>query len=229
MIDKMTELKNKVSEMLLPTKLFNDDLKTHLGLVRRTVEKDKIDQFTPRLIVTSLEDKGQKSMRVIGLAGFPDSNEEKCKVMSMLGLACAANDLKVIMAVFESEAWLAEEKRDPKTIQAKEFVRPSERPDRQEVIIVAARSIDGRDAFATIPITGRNEDKSLILGKEKIQEFEEKGNATIKDSLLESFFIAMAAGTLAKVQAEFLVSQGKEVPQEVQDMVLMLDSCPVKL
>jgi hypothetical protein len=227
MINRVTELKNEISETLLPTNLFNEELKHHVSLVHKTVKEGKIEEFAQRLIVTSLEDAGKKSMRIIGLAGFPESNEEKCKVMSMLGLACAANDLRVVMAVFESEAWSAEETRDPATIPTKEFVPPSKRPDRREVIVVAARSIDGRDAIAIIPITGRNEDKSLILGKEKIQESAD--GSGVKDSLLETFFIALAAGTMAKIQAEFLISQGQEVPKAVQDMILMLDACPIKL
>jgi hypothetical protein len=149
--------------------------------------------------------------------------------MAQLGIACAANDMRVISVVFESEAWAAVEKRDPgdKSLDPKDYTPPSERPDRQEIIMVASRSLDGREAFAGIPITGRHEDESLILGEENVHEFTEDG--FVKDSLLSEFFQAHAMASLARLEAERLLAEGKEVPEPLQEMVLLMDSCPIKI
>ena len=231
MIDKMAEAMNKAAEKLLPTAQFNEDFREHVKLAKSSVVDGKVKSFMPRLVLSFINEENPKErgLAIIGLGEFPDTNEEKRKVMSMLGLACAANDLKVVMTVFETEAWTAQETRDPATIPDKEWVRPSERPDRKEIILVAARSIDGRDAFASIPITGREADESLILGKETVQEFAEKRDGSIKDSLLSEFFQFMAAGSLAKLQVDSMLAEGKEVPKELQNLILAMDNCPIKL
>jgi len=95
--------------------------------------------------------------------------------------------------------------------------------------MVAARSLDGREAFASIPITGRDADESLILGEETVHEFVDKREEVVKDSLLSMFFEVLVSSTFAKLQADVMLAEGKEVPEALQQLVLMMDKCPIKL
>lgn len=213
MIDKLTEMKNQLAEVLVSTKSFNEDFRAHVKAVHRSVEEGResgrpIKSFLPRLIVSSLDadNPGQRKTFCIILPELPQKNVEKQELMAQLGIACAENGLKIVMAVFESEAWAVEEQRNPDTSEYV-YVPPSERHDRKEIIFVAARSIDGRDAFARIPITGRYEDdESLILGQEVVQEFAEKREGVIQDSLLGAFFNGLIMAAAARVEAELLLA-----------------------
>jgi hypothetical protein len=211
---------------MLPTKEFNEEFKRHVKICKRAIEDGQVKELVPRVILVCAGNApSERTVAIVGLDGMPDTNEEKRAAFGKLGLAAAANDLKVLMAIFQSEAW---------TVHCKEgewekMPRPSEHPERIEVVVNVARSLDDRNAMATIPITGRDADGALILGEPDLQIEEDEGEErSVKDSLLSSFFLTFMTGTAVKYAIEQAKESGKDVPDEAKQLLAIMDSCPIK-
>jgi len=230
MNDPLNEMKNKLAEWMLPTEEFNKEFETHVGLVTKSVEEGDIKEYAPRVILVCGGDEGPQERKVVLVVlgdGMPRTNAEKQAVFAKLGLAAAANDLKVLMAIFQSEAWTLKLDKD-EVKDVKNLPTPSEHPERVEVIVNVARSIDDREALATIPITGRKEDGTLILGEPDVQGFDEDDKKQVQDSLLSAFFMSFMTATLTKWAAKRAEEKDEELSPEVKLMLELLDSCPIK-
>lgn len=226
MIDPMNDLRNKLGELMLPTKEFNEEFQRHVKLCKLCVETGKIKSLAPRVVLVCAEEGKERVTVLIGLGGMPDTNDEKRALFGKLGLVAASNDLKVVMAIFQSEAWTV---RCDKEGDWEKMPRPSDHPDRVEVIVNVARSLDERNAMATIPITGRDADGALVLGEPDVQIEEGDGEKEVKDSLLSSFFLTFLTGMAVKLAAEEARKSGESIPAEAEAMLELMRNCPFKL
>lgn len=215
----------EIAEELMPTSALNSELKFHVGLVRSTVEAGKLGKFCPRLVLTAVKDD-ETGMVLMKIPDLPESNSDKKEVMRHLGLAAAGNDVQVLNAILEVEAWsrqVHEGDPDAKKIMSGDK-RVSETPDKREIILLTSMTMDGRNAFAMIPIKGRNADGSLVLGKEDVHESDSK--TTCQDSLLAAFWDGFAVAEGAKLAAKLIKARGGEVPPEIVKILEMLKSAP---
>jgi hypothetical protein len=224
-LDELHDKMKEIAELLFPTSMVDTDLKTHIKAVRKSVEGDRLTSFLPRVVLTC-KYGNEMGMCIMPIPQLPDENSQKQHLMKMLGVAASANDLYVMNAIFEVEAWARTSKGDDpetKKLMSGEK-RVSDMPDKQEVIMLTSMTMDKRSAFATIPITGRNYDDSLTLGPEKFHGNDSE--TKVKDSLLSAFWEGFLAAEGTKIAAKTIDARGEELPPEVIKMLEIMESVP---
>jgi hypothetical protein len=221
MLDPKNELLNQISQEVFSTNEFNEELRTHVKFVRESMER-KREEFLPQLILVTGLEKEKRGLHVIGLVGMPETTDEKRALFGQIGLAAAEDELDVVMALFESEAWTAECKGEWDGVQ------PSKRKDRKEIIVVMARSLDARVGFARIDIV-RDADNNIVLGDDVVVPFNEKDEQHIEDALLSAFFEAFAVGRIAKILKKRMDAAGIETPPEMSAVLELMGQNIVKL
>jgi hypothetical protein len=224
-IDDLQTMMKEVAESLFPTSMVDTELKNHIKAVRESVEKDKLTSFLPRIALTCKHGT-EAGMCIMPIPQMPDENSKKQHLMNMLGIAAAANDLHVMNAIFIVEAWSrASNGDDPETKKLMSGEkRVSDMPDKQEIIMLTSMTMDKRSALATIPITGRNSDDSLILGPESFHGNDSE--TKVKDSLLTAFWEGFLLAEGTKIAAKMIDARGEELPPDVIKMLEIMESAP---
>lgn len=223
-IDDLQTTMKEIAESLFPTSMVDTELKAHIKAVRESVGGDRLTSFLPRVVLICKHGK-EMGMCVIPVP-LPDENLQKQHLMKMLGIAASANDLYIMNAILEVEAWARSSKcDDPETKKLMSGEkRVSDMPDKQEVIMLTSMTMDKRSAFATIPITGRNSDDSLILGPE---EFHGNDSETkVKDSLLTAFWEGFLLAEGTKIAAKMIDARGEELPPDIIKLLKIMESAP---
>lgn len=226
MIDPMTDLKNRISEVLLSTDEFNDEFLRNVELMTSFVKKNKTKEFLPQVVLLCLgKNPGKRSVVVVGIDGFPETSEKRQETMTQVGLAVASNDLCVLMAMFQCEAWTVVRKKEEDILAT----FPSESPDRKEVLVMTASSFDGRNAMAIIPFV-RDAEGSINPENADVNPFKDDDkNRVVNDAMLGSFFRGYLGGVAARMAFNMASAEGNKPPPEVAAIVKMMDSCPFKI
>jgi hypothetical protein len=123
---------------------------------------------------------------VVALVGVPEvpvTAEARQLQMESLGARLADEGMRPVAAISMFESWSAICKPDEDM-----SVRPSDRPDRKEVIAFAGMTADGRTAMSCVDIV-RNADGGISLGETRVSHrASDPGEGNCSNFLLEAMF-----------------------------------------
>lgn len=156
-------------------------------------ESERLSGFVPTLkgeqlhpmLITVLDRKAGTDKREMGLfaiTSFPEGDEKR-KVLFGVGTQAAGKGLRVVAAFLATEAW-AKIMSPAEGWRAKRHgvPQPSRCPDRQEVVVLSGRTLDGRLALGMSPL--EREGRKARLGEWKLSD----PTDGIEDNLLKFFF-----------------------------------------
>jgi hypothetical protein len=156
-------------------------LATEIESTQKLVGDMKPESLLPRFVVTGQEAQGQPHQtRVYGLDVSFNDADAKQKLFKDLGARCYAEKFCPLAAFLTTEAWLSKQTD----------VQPRKDPQRQEVVIICGRSIDGQDCMAIAPVF-RDTGNVIRLGKfnDNYAETESLILKTFFESFMETAFI----------------------------------------
>ena len=159
---------------------FRKLLAAEIEFTQKLVNDMKPESLLPRFVVTGQEGSGQPNQtRVYGLDVSFNDADEKQKLFKELGARCYSEKFCPLAAFLTTEAWLSEQTD----------VQPRKDPQRQEVVIVTGRSIDGQDCMANAPVF-RDTGNIIRLGKfnDSYAETESLILKTFFESFMETAF-----------------------------------------
>ena len=132
-------------------KLFAEEME----IAQNHVKSTKSESILPRFVVTGQAGAGQPhTMRVFVLDVSFNDTDAKHKLFKDLGARCYAEKFCPLAGFLTTEAWLSKQTD----------VQPRKDPQRQEVVIICGRSIDGQDCMAIAPVF-RDTGNVIRLGK----------------------------------------------------------------
>lgn len=193
--EKALEKAKEVVGKIVPDKMFNDSL-VSIGKSVESLFDAPTDSLTPMLHIFSVPSKGQTVTEVVEkpeliqtvvmMAGFGDNKRE---MLRFLGAKMAENkEFGSPMALFLiTEAWVAmETPKERKENKDKPFIPPSERPDRNEVVMISGCTLDMRFNMMTYMI--RRVGKNIMLGEKKVMDYVASSKNTFESPLMQEFF-----------------------------------------
>jgi hypothetical protein len=190
----------EMGRMFVSDEAFNTMLDPIEDAAREFVEKIRAKSddpvFPPTAIVITLgEDDGEK--RTIHVPLPVELMDQRFNVMRALGRQMDEDGLAPIAIFFASEGWGAEYGPcDDKS------VRPTNRADRKEIILILGMTMDGRTNLRIIDIL-RGEDE-VVLGKAKNVPYDESSKGHGQSDLLGMFFTGFLDRRLTQMQSDLL-------------------------
>lgn len=149
----------------------------------------KPDSLMPQLIVRALGVDGNSSLIVCALATNFNIPDEKHEALATVGRMMYEKEVIPMAVALISEAWMAKAKSP--------HAAPSDCPDKREVVIVVATTIDRRHCTMTaIPIKRDDENRMEIDGEVDLSV--NSGNGKPHFPLIDHFF----RGFFEKIQAK---------------------------
>jgi len=147
--------------------LFRRSAKEAAVLFRRAGER----QMQP--VILAYSDRGaggQRTQSVIPVERELPDGEEKRRGLAGMGMQAALGKRSLVCAYFVAEAWAkVMSPAEGWRAKAEGLPQPSKAPDRQDMLVIWARTIDGRAAMATaqIMLDGKGRRRMGWLGSEK--------------------------------------------------------------
>lgn len=202
--DKLLEKIQKTSSKYISTEEFNTLLK---DTTEAEIEHLKgFDSVQVKLLVYSRKTtKSKLKLEVAQIVAGDQWNEyqNRLKIMQMAGVKSAESGKNVVGVFLVSEAWVAKE--DENTDESEKSKAPSERKDKQEVLMIAGRTIDGRSNMSMAEVKTRLA-TSMSFHEPEYIEYNEKVNYALDNDLLNIFF----KGYIVKTAINSLSSQNDE-------------------
>lgn len=138
----------------IPSCQLQELVEAHIKCIHEHL-KAGTDSFAPTLLVESIrpleEDADARHLDVIVIAVDEKAHEKRHEIMETLGKKYHDEQRLPLGIAFASEAWTST------TLHC----RPSEADDRQEVLFIAAKSINGEAIMQTMPLA-RDKDGNII-------------------------------------------------------------------
>lgn len=176
---------------------FNELLYEQVELHRKYFVEKPSESFMPQMDIWLKERfEGEPERVLVAIANMGD---ERFKMMHMLGAKFydeyGTKGKHPVALFFTSEAWTRGIKpgEDPETA-----VRPSQSPDRQEVLITAGLTIDQRTNMAMISME-RDKDNNIVLGGASVTPWKEGSASKIDAALPRSFYEGYARALFTKM------------------------------
>lgn len=159
--------------------------------IREQVLDGTMDGMFPQLSVMIFSlDTLEQQMALVLLDGEAMSDHNTKRAMMREAGRRLGDDRLIVRAVtLMSEAWMSfvEEGEKDEYINGKKM--PRDDPRRQETIILATRTLDGRNKFRAIPVKRDKDNMMLPDGKDQDQQL-----AEVRSPLLEEFYAGFAEG-----------------------------------
>lgn len=188
---------NKLQQMIVSDKEFNDELRGQVKLHHNYFNNGDKDGLTPQLVIQCHVIGGgfpQKRQWVIMLLGIDNFENKKYEAFFNAGAKLAEERKLIPMMVFmSSEAWArgfsTNDKEGKEAMSGKKKV--SDFADKTEVLVTTGMTLDQRTNAVFIEmkrITGNN----IMLGKEKYQDYDPKDPNKMQSNLLLEFYKGFA-------------------------------------
>lgn len=172
---------------LFPDAMINRVLRDETMVVSKFVRSLKGEEANPILVLFVMTDEDEPQRVLVPITRFPP---EKHEFLRGVGSGIGGSSVPVVAALLVSEAWLKHVSHSEAWRAKKDGLPiPSKCPDRQEVVIVSVRTIDGRGAFASAPIKVDKEGRGV-----GDWSFVQEAKTEFKDNMLGSFFEGYVEG-----------------------------------
>lgn len=179
-----TEELNQHAQKLISDETFKNMLEEEISR-SLLLSQDQVS-LTPTLLVIALSEDEQGEICyklyqfILLIENFNDA-KARAEAIEKIGQDCHTKGLKPCAVFMASEAW-------HKSITVEEAAQHGEQPvesypDKQEIVIIAGLTIDGRSAVARFDVE-RNENDQMQLGS----LFKSDSNYKVRHSLLSYFF-----------------------------------------
>jgi len=190
--EKLTEEEKKdviktMGEYLVDDEEFNALLREEFETVSKGFDGAR-ESFMPQIHIQGMKgEDGKRKHTLIMIAGELNT-ENKPKMMMGMGAKFAEDGAHLPAIVFMSnEAWTSKPSTDEKNPLA-----PSKDPNREEAIVIAGMTFDGRVNMAVASIK-RSKKNAIILTKEYYIDYEHDKN-DMQNNLLAYFMQGYAMG-----------------------------------
>lgn len=185
---KMREIMDTFAKKKLSTREFNKLLKEAANVAQLTINKEHPTSYMTTATVFGEKENGKREIVAIG---FAELGEDRQKVFSGLGMKIAEENIINPVAIFLStEAWVRHYAEGDDTSK-----KPSDFPDKQEALITAGMSFDGRANMATDQII-RLKDNTMSISDSTNYSFYEKGKKSVEPYILGNFFVGYMLGKM---------------------------------
>jgi hypothetical protein len=177
----------------LPQKLkitdeeFKEDVNNNIKIIS---EVGLVD-FVPAFNVTAVDEKGEKVMIHMVIMSDIFSHSEKYNLIAQLGKGLFEKKMIPISVVFVSEGWMSKSK-DLKNL--KDHPKPSQDPNRIEVLQVMALTLDGRAAMTYAPISH----DTNFIGNWDIIQYSDNKKRTLDPQIIGHFYRGWFEGAREK-------------------------------
>lgn len=153
------------------------------------------DGYIPVLITHELIlDKNEQMHNTVNIHMLVDLEmDERYERLRQIGEIIGGEKRIVRMAFFCSEAWVSTED-DP---ERRKYSRPSEDPQRQECVLAAGLTVDGRAAIGMVYIS-RDARERMKVGEVVVRPHGQE-NTEMKNPLLAEFFQGLHMGLMKVV------------------------------
>lgn len=197
---------------IFPQEALIDFLRDLLEEVKANAPQLEPNADVPFLVRMILAGKEGLSIGIMHPSEVPATSEERQQMMFGMGHATAHQPQQVVPMVLGLifMAWSA--RRTPEDVASGTGVRPSQDPNRQEVIVISGMTLDGRNASIMVPVDRDPEGRILLMPA--IENFDAQPGA---DNLSPQFFAGFAQGTAEKMNAAMFAEHTKLSPDEVWD------------
>lgn len=165
-------------------------LQTHVEGTKAYFKRTKAKDLMPMLMLKTLKPdlSGTEDILMV-LTDFPSDPEVKFPMLNQIGKKIAGEGFFVLSALFVSEAWMAMAVEGENSV-----LRPSERSDKAEVIVISVYSMDNKQVGEIFRMK-RNKKQEISLGESVMQDRE---GTTIQSNILAEFFSGYVAGMRLK-------------------------------
>lgn len=178
----------KVIQEAFTDKEFNEILEHNLKVEQGFMEREG-EEIMPKIFLVM--NRHVDGKRVIALGLIPEMGEDRFNMFFGIGKKFGAGKEQIVAALFASTAWMG----PPSELMPgdKEYVRPSEHPNRQEALVIGGMTIDGRSNMGTASYKKIGD--SYMFGSPVIMKYTKnhKDGQTESD-LLKSFFEGYLSG-----------------------------------
>jgi hypothetical protein len=145
------------------------------------------------------KEDGKRLAALVGMPEMPGTTDERCQLMMALGAKLASDKMRPVAAVSIFESWASI--GDASSIDP--AVRPSEDPNRKEVIAFAGMTADGRTSMSYVDIV-RGADGGITLGDTRvIHRADASDGSQCANFLLEAMF----QGFITQAFAELMLGK----------------------
>jgi hypothetical protein len=180
------------------------ELEEMFNLVVRT-EKASFNR-DGHLIMKIFLCKADGKNAVVAITDVPDNYDDKSMMLESIGKRMAQDSDDVLGVLMTTEAWMSvlPASKNDKPWKEKTYIRPSQDPNRKEIVIFTAQDISGNCRISTLFIERKDGKAALIEGKGDIKDITDTGGIN-KDStvnfdlnLLDKFWFAYKFGVTIK-------------------------------
>jgi len=211
MMEKNMEGALKRMESWYPTSDFNADLLEQEKDLRAKCKEIKAKFVPPHLVVYHFDEHNKKRSSIVMFEnGLPDEPKEKFGVFAMIGQKMAGLTHGILSAFFVSESWIVRQDLSGKVDTS---IRPSESPNRSEVVVIVGCTVDQRNNQLIIPITGRTKSEALKLGESEVHNSSVAKDgeqvAKFESPLFEGFWMGYANSLFGKIQSRMEEGRSK--------------------
>lgn len=159
---------------------------------------------------------------MVCLADMPQEADQKRSMMRTIGLQLGQGEGQFIIFFLITEAWVSQMTPE----HSERGLRPSEDPNRQEILLLSATALNGGQAFRMAEIV-RHEDgtREFVDKFDMFQDFDDNRddrNTSMGDHMLPELVRSYAMSVIARSQPH-LQAQVKELLAESQATMLSPD------
>lgn len=179
------------SPEIISDEFIRKNFKSHVIASKMVAESKEDGDISPMFVTVDEEGRTEATL----LADFPNDYNAKRKLLHELGVKHGSQNRSVALIMFTSMAWVVRQSMDTPLEEVMK-IKPSESPDRQEVLVCSAAAHDKRSMFWSCPTT-RNGDLSqpIRLSHDEAVEMETmepKGCEGISIDLLDCYWLGYA-------------------------------------
>lgn len=168
---------------------FNELLRKNFKVIEDELNLHPTDGYPPHLMIHGEKDKDGKRLTTLVLVADGFQDNKKQELVFGMGHKFATDGNHHAVCVFmATEAWMAGETKDEKL----KDLPPSQRPDKQEGLVMAGLTIDGRANMATAMIK-RIKGNKMMLYSEKFMDYK-NGEINTDPVLLKQFMAGYIIG-----------------------------------
>lgn len=201
--DTLNRQFREVARKIIPDNEFNTQLRELMNSQLKYAMKPEVNGFMPEIHVFGII-KNETGKRKHGqfLILNENFNDKKYEIIHAMGKDFAGmnNTFPPCMLFMVSEAWVASyESKDEQAIKDGTFIRPANRPDKKEVLVVAGLTVDGRSNMAIAEII-RNPNGKLtgLINTSYTADYVNDDKKDGKNNLLEEFLRGYTMGLVEK-------------------------------
>lgn len=169
---------------------FNELLHEGITTDQKYFETNNVDSFIPQMKIYGIKDnKGKREVSLVQLVNF--NKEDKIDMIRTVGEEYYKNKHVAVVIFLTTEAWVSgsiDEKGKPV------YQQPSDDPKKQEALITAGLTIDGRSNMSTTKLNRLGKDNVIALGDSIFNDY--GSESEIEPFLLRNFYLGYLSEAL---------------------------------